>query len=658
MTPDAGQPDYRNSRWALPNRSLTGGCMLVLGLGTVLYMVGRFGNPHRVEMASVLWVIGLAAVICGAVMVRERPRANGAGAVAVSPPSPVPVVPEPVADVVSAPVGGEGISRVRELIATGKFPFELIEPEIVHDDTGKLVKYALKALVAGSLSDRRQRTLVIQKLQEAVPGDWLVDPQPVADKVVVTLKQPFPSAVPPPLPMRMVTSPQEASDRYDKLSLAIGVDELGEELRYRFVTHHHWLVIGGTGSGKSVFVRALIEELRANGVPLFIGDGKGSDYAALAGAVNVPMISSTPVEHVRLVHAVTEELDRRRKTAAERKLSGHPNPFEFVPWVVILDEFARMRAEVRDKFEEHPGKDDKFIADLEYLFKVAREFRIHIIISTQDLYAKTVPRDILGNCKLVITLGSPSPMTLKHAFTLEMAPKAQQIGDLISADTPGRGLVAIPDDAKVQEFQSYWGYSPGVDIDAAKVPDPQIRVAWRQYKEQVSDVVPKMYGRQWFRVEEPEELAGPMSEIFALDVVNLDTITGEPDPAMYCYDKARDEYNGLDHGNARPGGLLFIDPNATVTPDRRGTDTAPPPPTAVDIAPPLANLIPALNSKPDTGEDLDIDEPDDDPDENAQTRNTESIIARWTQDPEDALPPLSDKVRSIASENLSENREY
>ncbi len=80
----------------------------------------------------------------------------------------------------------------------------------------------------------------------------------------------------------------------------------------------------------------------------------------------------------------------------------------FPAWTIILDEFATMRNEVAGLYEEHPGKDNAFVDDLRAMFKVGREFRMHMMLSTQDLYAKTIPRDILGQCKLIITLGPPA----------------------------------------------------------------------------------------------------------------------------------------------------------------------------------------------------------------------------------------------------------
>jgi hypothetical protein len=564
--PTTPRPRHAHSYWQLPSSSLTGGCLLLGGIGLLLYMFGRLGHPDTIDPAAVVWVPAVAATAAGLGRAFWPPATTSGRQ-----PDPVadlpelaPAPPEPGPTVV---LGGSDVDRIRQLLS-GKFPFELIDTDVNMDAaTGRLMSYALRAVTPGYLADRRNATMVAQRLQGAVSGDWLVDIDSARDKVIATRKKPFPAWIAPPLPAVIVTSPEEATQRYDQLAIGIGVDELGERLEYRLKVYHHWLIIGGTGSGKSVFVRGIIESFRAAGCPLLVGDGKGTDYTSLVGAAQMVMISSSPAEHVRLVHAAVEELARRRRTAHLRKAAGHPDPMAFPPRVVILDEFATMRAEIASLFDDQPSKDQPFIEDLRILFKVGREFRIHMILSTQDLYARTIPRDILSQCKLVITLGPPSKMTLDQAFTQEMEPKARQVGELISPESQGRGLVALPDLASVKEFQSYFSYSPGMDVDDPKVPDG-IRGPWRSFRDSVSERIQKLYSRQWFRVEDPDFATLPIAELNALEMVNLDLEDGQPDPGMYPFDKTHDDYNGHLHGADGPGALRELrQPNSTVADD-------------------------------------------------------------------------------------------
>ncbi|MDD4865601.1 MAG: type IV secretory system conjugative DNA transfer family protein [Mycobacterium sp.] len=550
--PDAPRPRHAESYWLAPSISLGGGCLLLAGIGLLLYMLGRLGHPHTLEPASLLWIAGIAATSVGLGWLFQRP-----GRPRHHPEQPVSDPAAPAPETPAGPsivLGGGDIDRIRQLLS-GKFPFELIETAVNYDpDNGRLMSYALHANIPGYLADRRNATMVQTRLQGAVPGDWLVAVDSARDQVVVTRKKPFPKWIAPPHPDTIISSVDAAIANYDKFEISIGVDERGERLAYSLKSYHHWLVIGGTGSGKSVFVRGIIEQLRAGGIPILAGDGKGTDYTSLNGEAQIVMISSSPAEHPRLVHAAVEELTRRRDIAQRRKAQGHPDPMAFPAWMIILDEFATMRNEVAARYEEHPSKDNPFVDDLRVMFKVGREFRLHMMLSTQDLYAKTIPRDILGQCKLVITLGPPSEMTLRQAFTQEMEPKARQVGELISPESQGRGLVAVPETASVMEFQSYWSYTPGADIDSPKIPEG-IREPWRAFRDSVSNRIPKLFSRQWFRVEDADFVKMPMQDLHALEMVNLDLEDGTPDPEMYQFDKSRDDYNGHLQGLARAGAL-------------------------------------------------------------------------------------------------------
>lgn len=605
----------------LPSRSLTGGCLLLGGLGLMLYLFGRLENPTRWEPIWVLWLPAIAAAAVGLSWVFQPPRSTGVTASAVMPaalpgPELVSGGPDPNLQMALGSAARD-LERVQQLLAAGRFPFELILTDTAYSDQGQLTRYALHALVPGYLSDQRNATMVTQRLQRAVTGDWLVELYPDADKVTVTRKKPFPAAVAPPIPARMVSSVAEATARYSEFAVGIGVDELGRRLEFDFKTYHHWLIIGPTGSGKSVLIRGLIEEIRAQGGALFIGDGKTTDYVNLVGTSNVPMVSASNAEHVRLVHAGYEELARRRKIGEERKAAGLP--MDFAPWVIILDEFATMRSEIMSTFEEHPLKDKAFLADLRALLKVGREFRIQVILATQDLYAVTIPRDLLNMCRLVITFGQPSDMTLKYAFNDEMRPKARQLGQTISPEAQGRGVVAVPEAATVKEFQAYWGYSPGLDVDDPKVPD-HIRSAWRAYRDTISTRVPRLYSRQWFKVQEPEDLALSMAEIHDLEMVNLDLEDGTPDPAMFQYDKQHGAYNGNLRGQMRPGALREI--------LRHGAPPTPTPRPAVAVTPSAVALPAAVSAMAQPG---DYDEPDGDPDE-VDTGDEEAPPDAWGGD--------------------------
>ena len=145
--------------------------------------------------------------------------------------------------------------------------------------------------------------------------------------------------------------------------------------------------------------------------------------------------------------------------------------------------------------------------DLADILKVGREFRVNVILATQDLKADTLPTDWLDMFPMKASAGKPSPMTIKKAFPEEIQAEVTRVGQSISRTTPGRSLVAVTDaDGKnhVELFQAYWSYTPAETVDAA--PD-SVKPNWMKFKREVTDKVPRMYPREWFKLEYP-----PMDE--------------------------------------------------------------------------------------------------------------------------------------------------
>ncbi|MCV6993136.1 cell division protein FtsK [Mycobacterium timonense] len=576
MSPDSSnhrQPNHAHAYWQLPSRSLTGGCLVVIGLGMLMYLWGRLGHPAVWEPLSLLWPVGIAAFAVGLGFVIQKPPpphqlppTPGAG----EPPIPV-VVAEPPPS-----YGNADLDRVKQVVMSSNLPLELLPDESDIDAKGVLQAYKLIATRPGYFGDKRASTIVITKLETAVDGDWEVDVDPKRDIVSAARKTPFPQFIPPPEPTWIATSAADATAHYRHFKFRLGVNERNEPLEYSPIDFPHMLVIGGTGAGKSVFVRTFLEPFRAAGWPLFISDGKKSDYASLGMVAQVVMISSDTAEHVRLLHAVAEEIHRRADIAQQRKIQHDPDPFAFAPWLVILDEFASVRADVEGLYSAFEDKDSGYLADFLYVARKGREFRVHMVLLTQDLYDKTIPGDARGNFKLIVSLGAPTEMTLKKAFPRELQDKARRLGQRITAH--GRGLVADPEAATVVEFQGYFGYTPGKDIEGPDAPEV-LRPAWRSYRDNVSNRIPRLYSRQWFAIEKPEDLDEPISVLNSLPMVNLDNPDGTPNPAMLQYDKKHPSYNGLGRSADHRGALLELNPptaqNPLATTDMAGGEQVP-----------------------------------------------------------------------------------
>lgn len=514
---------------------------LVIGAGLLLWLASRLGHPHVIETASLLWLPAIALTAYGVAGV-WRPATT-------APPRPT-TPPAPSVP----PAAQRHIQRLYALFPAGKDP-QVTVTSVRATGSGDLTRYRLLIQPTGWLARGTNAATTIRTLEAGTAGNFDFTPDTVNDRIDATMRIGFPEKIPPPaLPFPIARSTADAVKLYKKFKFAIGVDQRGRRLAFSPIQYHHLLIIGGSGSGKSVFVRGLIESYRAAGFAVFLCDGKGTDYTTHHDVVAA--VSSETPEHVRMMHALVEELNRRRKKGRERKLAGDPNAMEFEPWLMVFDEFSDARDAIRTDYDEN-GSDKLFVKDLSSLLKLAREFRIHIILCSQDAYASSFPRSLVGNLGLIISLGKPEKMTLDNAFPKSLQSRARQIGQSISKEMRGRGIVADPAAGTVIEFQSYYSYYPGAIIEAES---PEIQAAWTQYRDTVSNRIPRLYSRQWFKVDDPSDLEKPIAELHKIPMVNLDLPSGKPNPDVVQYDKQHPAYNGNNTDDSGGEGLLHLHP--------------------------------------------------------------------------------------------------
>jgi hypothetical protein len=129
------------------------------------------------------------------------------------------------------------------------------------------------------------------------------------------------------------------------------------------------------------------------------------------------------------------------------------------------------------------------------IFRQGRKFRVHVLLATQGLYAKTTPGDVLGDFLargLTVSFGRPADMTIEKAYPQQLQKKARLIGECITEK--GRGIIGDPEKDEVREVQAYFGYHPGMDINSPKIPiytRPQLR----EWRDKVSNRIPNLYRR-------------------------------------------------------------------------------------------------------------------------------------------------------------------
>jgi hypothetical protein len=203
------------------------------------------------------------------------------------------------------------------------------------------------------------------------------------------------------------------------LLIAMGVDAAGSRVQTDLVRLPHLLVAGSTGSGKTMFLLALIMSLvwqqRADSLELLLVDPKQTDFVVFERLPHLRegRIFYEPAEAIEALRHITgTELERRTKLLRE---AGCPNNLEFnrrypdkrLSWIaIIIDEFADIMITLprarREEFERQIGR----------LAAIGRSKGIHLVIATQrpttDIITGTLKANIPGRVSFRLPSGTDS----------------------------------------------------------------------------------------------------------------------------------------------------------------------------------------------------------------------------------------------------------
>lgn len=534
-----------------------------ISAGSVLTVVGSLGSrlsnplPDSALNASEL-TLGYAALLAvggGAAFLHHRWRHLGSAAAADVPAPPAPATePAAPADSPAVPLGptipDHPLARRVQAVLDSNFnvgAYYVATIPYTLDDNGECSSFDLRCSASGGFSSSDLRERVYRRVSESISGKWTMTAEPTADVLHWRIKAGFPGAVSMPLPPAVADSTASALQLYKSFRMPLGVDADGTILSIDPAAFPHFLIVGGTGSGKSVFNRGIIEYFRAQGWMLLLCDGKGTDYTGLIGHNNIVAVAQTTADILRTVRMAADELRARQSDAKRHQRARSGDPFRRPPILLLIDEFATVKANVDGDY----GKNHTLIEDLKFITRLGREFKVHLCIATQEVYRDTIDGQILGNMKLRISLGPPEDKTIKEAFPEALRNEAARIGGTIDKDRDkGRAMALTSSDDgdnRVVEFQSFYGYSPG----DPKPPPSVLSAAHEEFRITVTEQIPRLYPRLWFAVDSPE-YGVDVEHLYGLPPVLLDGPDGLPDPQHYMYDPLRDEYNGNDEGASSP----------------------------------------------------------------------------------------------------------
>lgn len=402
------------------------------------------------------------------------------------------------------------------------FTLEASRVEFEDDGLGekRLVTWGLRAVKAGALSEERMQKKVRETFTKSLEGEWKIHFDTEGDVVNATLVDNLPKvAFPDPAAWRPVTSIEEAKKRYRSLKIQLGIGESGALVSTSVWDYPHMQIIGESGAGKSVSVKTILEQLRAAGWMLLIGDGKATDFNGFnvpnpadhglppAGTVAYGSgLRQRAMDYIGVIAIAYLELTARQDLEAAASSAGEQ--VNFPPMFVLLDEIKAIRSKWQSSLTKEENAEVE--AMVEQITALGRSFRVHLAVISQDAYRDSIPRSWVGNIRMRLVAGRPTVDTVRKSFEGDKAlqSRVDAIRETMSPKDKGRCIITTDNEESgrvdVAQYQNFYTYCPGEVVNPEKDP-PGTAEAWSRFKAEVSDRVPRLYSRTWFKIDHKSE---------------------------------------------------------------------------------------------------------------------------------------------------------
>lgn len=223
--------------------------------------------------------------------------------------------------------------------------------------------------------------------------------------------------------------------------VAIGVDVMGETVRFDIRKAPHLLVAGSTGSGKSVFLNSIISQIiEGTDAQLHLFDPKIVELAKFAHAAD-EYLNDAQTIYISLCDLV-DEMNRRyhefaRKGARNIEEYGGGMRYKFV----IIDEFGDLMM-TGEKFKSASGEkldlSKEISKQILILAQKARAAGIHLIIATQRPSIDIITGSIKANFPTKIAFRTAKAVDSQVLLDETGAEKLLGRGDMIFSGDFGK----------------------------------------------------------------------------------------------------------------------------------------------------------------------------------------------------------------------------
>ncbi|MDT2767075.1 FtsK/SpoIIIE domain-containing protein [Lactococcus raffinolactis] len=241
---------------------------------------------------------------------------------------------------------------------------------------------------------------------------------------------------------------------------------LMEDVFWDFVHNPHLLVAGGTGGGKTVLLRSILNGLLRFAIVEMI-DPKQADFVSLA---ELPVLKDRVVyevldminkiiqfkENMEIRYATMRQLQKEKN----QKELGNFQEYNLKPAFLIIDEFPSLRAMMSED-REMMLEAEQAMGALKQIILKGRQAGFFAIIATQNVKADDLPSTLKDNIMTRVSVGRLSQFSYEVIFGEENKNKYFKYIEQINGERVyGRGYYGV------------FG-SPAREFFSPELPDPK-----------------------------------------------------------------------------------------------------------------------------------------------------------------------------------------
>lgn len=321
---------------------------------------------------------------------------------------------------------------------------ERADVEFELDETGDLRRVVVDHDLFEKVAIKQARMRLERVYSAMLPGRWRAKWDLEKDRVVFELR--------PTLPSKIPHVAEELTEK-NLYQIPIAVDEDGNVVLWNLGgSGPHCLVVGRTGTGKTVCINGVVMEFARRGWPCWISDPKQIEFIGMRDWPNVQIVATSVVEQITMIRAAHDLMEERYTRIAEGAEES-----EFEPLLIVLDEYRNFHRaatawygaiKVRGMAPKCPVFD--WVAAIA---EKGRSAKIHLLNGTQRPDAEFMSGGMRDNYDTRVSMGPLSPQGAQMMWD------SVYLGVAVPRKIRGRGT-AINEEEQVSEIQVPWTPDP------------------------------------------------------------------------------------------------------------------------------------------------------------------------------------------------------